>query len=181
MNKLLILNGHPSKNSLSRELCETIVAGVGKSAKLFHVSEMDFSHDLEKDMPVEPDIKRFQDALKWCDTLVIAHPLWWGGPPAKLKALFDRSLLPDFAYRYEGNKPVGLLKGKTPHLLLTSDSPAWYLKWILGNGWVKILNRQILGFVGFSKLKTTNIGPVRTMNATARQAVLEKVKAMYNT
>jgi hypothetical protein len=50
---------------------------------------------------------------------------------------------------------------------------------VLGNGWVKILNRQILGFCGFSKLQTTYIGPVRSLSNAARRAAIQRAKGMF--
>lgn len=187
MTKVLILDGHPSKKSLSDTLSLAVASGAkgkGHEAKIFRISEMDFEPDLHNGhhtaQTLEADIVAFQEALTWADTLVLVHPLWWGGPPAKLKALLDRALLPDFAFRFLPGKsiPEKLLTGKAAHLILTSDSPAWYLKW-LANGWVKTLNQQILGYCGFSKTKVTYIGPVRSMDEKGRKKAEQTASSLF--
>ncbi len=187
MSKIIILDAHPSQKSLSDTLSKAAADGAGNAGhevKPFRISAMDFETDLlhghHTAQPSEPDIVAFQQALVWADTLLLVHPLWWGGPPAKLKALFDRALLPDFAFRYLPGKttPEKLLTDKSAHLILTSDSPAWYLKW-LANGWVKTLNQQILGFCGFSKTRVTYIGPVRRMDDKARRKAALTAAALF--
>ncbi len=187
MSKIVILDGHPSQKSLSDTLALAAAKGAqnaGHEVKKFRISEMKFEPDLLNGHHVaqtlEADIVAFQEALVWADSLLLVHPLWWGGPPAKLKALFDRALLPDFAFRFLPGKaiPEKLLAGKSAHLILTSDSPAWYLK-RLANGWVKTLNQQILGYCGFSKTKVTYIGPVRTMDEKARKKASQTASSLF--
>lgn len=44
---------------------------------------------------------------------------------------------------------------------ITSDAPTVFITWIYGNGWVKVLLRQILAFCGFKDLKVNCFSPVR--------------------
>ncbi|WP_205908149.1 hypothetical protein [Rhizobium wuzhouense] len=50
-------------------------------------------------------------------------------------------------------------------------SPKFFLKWICGNGCVKVLRRQILAFCGFKDLKVKYFSPVRG----AKQEALAKM------
>jgi putative NADPH-quinone reductase len=57
--------------------------------------------------------------------------------------------------------PKPLLACRKARVVITSDTPTFFLKWIYGNGWVKVLRRQILAFGGFKDLKVKYFGPVR--------------------
>jgi putative NADPH-quinone reductase len=114
-------------------------------------------------MEWEPDLQALSEDIIWCDRLVIVHPLWWGSAPARLKGLLDRLLMPGFAFRYIEGRPLPkpLLAGRKARVVITSDTPTFFLKWFYGNGWVKVLRRQILAFCGFKDLKVMYCGPVR--------------------
>ncbi len=79
------------------------------------------------------------------------------------EALIDRVFLPRVTFQYiEGEAPPKpLTKGRKARVVITSDTPTVFLKWIYGNGWVKVLRRQILASCGFSDLKITYHAPVR--------------------
>jgi hypothetical protein len=111
--RVLVLNGHPSRSSLRAALAEEAAKAAGEAGaevRLRHLEDMIFDPDLtegcraRKDL--EPDLTAFQAALTWCRTLILVHPLWWGGPPAKLKGLFDGALLPGFAFASVEGKPL---------------------------------------------------------------------------
>lgn len=177
--RVLVLDGHPDAASY----CSALAAASAEAARargietrIIRLSELDFDpnlrHGYNKRTPLEPSLEMVREALVWCDTLVLVHPLWWGSCPAKLKGLFDRALLPEFAFRYVEGKalPKKLLTGRNARVIITSDTPGWFLRFVYGNGWVKILRRQILGFVGFGDLTVRLVGPVRG----AKPAVFEK-------
>ncbi|MGJ8569746.1 MAG: NAD(P)H-dependent oxidoreductase [Hoeflea sp.] len=168
--RVLVLDGHPDGSSYCAALAKASAEGArakGVETRLIRLSELAFDPNLEhgynKRMTLEPSLELVREALTWCDTLVLVHPLWWGSCPAKLKGLFDRALLPEFAFRYVEGKamPEKLLAGRNARVIITSDTPGWFLRYVYGNGWVKILRRQILGFVGFGDLTIRIVGPVR--------------------
>jgi NAD(P)H dehydrogenase (quinone) len=41
-------------------------------------------------LAARPDIARYVEHLRWCDTLVLVYPTWWSGQPAMLKGWLDR-------------------------------------------------------------------------------------------
>jgi len=82
--------------------------------------------------------------------------MWWGGLPAKLKGLFDRSLLPGRAFNTRETNWMGLpkpmLAGRTGRVIITSDTPGWFMRWVYSDALLRQLRNQIFGFVGI-KLK----------------------------
>ncbi|MGL4404779.1 MAG: NAD(P)H-dependent oxidoreductase, partial [Notoacmeibacter sp.] len=90
--RVLVLNGHPDKQSLNGALAETAAKASeqnGYETRIMHLGEMSFNPDLAHGynarVELEEDLLAFQEALLWCDTFVLVHPLWWGSCPAKLK------------------------------------------------------------------------------------------------
>ncbi len=59
-----------------------------------------------------------QQNVRWADHLVIGFPLWLGGAPAKLKALFEQLFRPGFAFQ------TG--RGRLPRRLLQGNPRAWW-------------------------------------------------------
>lgn len=169
-SKVLVLDGHPDGTSL----CSALAAAAAETAqargaevRLLQLSAMQFdpnlAHGYKQRQDHEPDLQAFLEAVRWCDTFILVHPLWWGAAPAKLKGLIDRVFLPGIAFAYEGDGhfPKQLFEGRTARVLITMDTPGWYLWLGYRNGWLNVLRRQILNFVGLKVTHMKTIGPVR--------------------
>lgn len=74
--------------------------------------------------PVETDFREIQEAIEWCDGLVVASPIWNFGIPANLKNVIDRC--GSFGLDSE-TRTVGQWGGKPFYLLFTGGAPhaAW--------------------------------------------------------
>jgi len=173
--KVLVVNGNPKSKSYCHELADNYIASSSKNndVRFISLSELSFEVDLTDgytgNQEVEPDLVGFQQSLLWSDHVVFILPVWWGGMPAKLKGLIDRTFLPNFAFKYQDNKslPEKLLQGRTAEVILTMDTPPFYYRWLQGNPVYKQLKYTILEFCGFKKISATYIGPV--MNSTQAQ------------
>lgn len=161
--RILVLDGHPAAPSLSAALTAAYVEGAeaaGHDVRLARLSALDFDMDFERASygeakPLEPDLERFLSDLEWCEHFVLACPMWWGGPPAKLKGLFDRALMPGRTFDSRvpaGKMPKPLLKGRTGRAMITSDTPRWFMRFVYGDAMVRQLRAQILGFVGIKPM-----------------------------
>ena len=169
-SRVLVLDGHPDATSLCAGLAVAAAEAAlarGAEVKLLHLSAMVFDPNLaggyKTRQEMEPDLVAFLDSLRWCDTLMLVHPMWWGAAPAKLKGLIDRVFLPGIAFAYEGDGhfPKKLFEGRTARVLITMDTPGWYLWLGYRNGWLNVLRRQILDFVGLKVTHMKTVGPVR--------------------
>ncbi len=171
--KVLLLLGHPdsSAETLSSQLLllyETAARKAGHEIKRFNLGEMKFDPVLHRGyravQPLEPDLKAFQEAVNWCDHLVIMYPNWWSSMPALLKGLFDRCWLPGFAFKYykEGVRArihlwKKMEKGKTARVFVLSGSHPTLL-WLFVGDYTNEIQRGVLWFVGF-KVRITRWGP----------------------
>ncbi len=184
--KILLLSANPKPQSFTESLALAYFENASKEneVKRFHLADMDFdpnlSHGYDKDQPLEESLKAFQSAITWCDHLVIITPIWWGGLPAKLKGLFDRTFLPGFAFQYEGKKalPKQLLKGKTARIVMLMDSPPWYYRLTQGAPALGQLKSATLKFVGFKSVKTNMVGPIVHSSVNFRKKWIDQVSKL---
>lgn len=181
--RILVLEGHPGPDSLCGALAASYVQGAtraGHDVKLLRLSQMQFDPDMgpgfKPEKVLEPCLAEVQAAITWCEHLVIVHPLWWGLMPAKLKGLIDRVLLPGFAFRYEPGQmvPAKLLKGRSAEVLVTSDTPPWYLRFLLWTPGYRAMRKQILEFCGFSPVRFRTFAPVHGSDEAKRKGWIGK-------
>jgi putative NADPH-quinone reductase len=111
---------------------------------------------------VPPALKPAQDDIAWAQHVVIFFPLWLGDMPALLKAFLEQVARPGFAVGPEGAQPFGHkpLSGRSARVVVTMGMPALAYRWVYRAHSVKSLERNILGFVGFSPVHETLIGTV---------------------
>lgn len=187
MKNILIINGHPNKNSFNTALAEAYKTGASTqhvTIKEIHISDLNFNPNLEfgysKRMELEPDLIDAWDKIKWADHLVWVHPVWWGSLPAKLKGFIDRLFLPGLAFSYRKNSVWWdkLLTGKTAHIITTLDQPGWYYALIYGKPSINQLKRSTLHFCGIKPVKVTYIGIIKDAPDAQRAKWLQKVEAL---
>lgn len=166
--RIYVLNGHPGETSLSQLFCETYSLAAekaGHETRISHLYDLSFDADFGEGSykslkPQEDDLKTVSDNLLWSEHIVLVTPMWWGAVPAKLKGLFDRVLLPGFAFDTRSKTATGmpkpLLSGRTARLILTSDTPDWFFWLVYGRAVVRQLRSQVFGFIGVKPLKTNH-------------------------
>jgi NAD(P)H dehydrogenase (quinone) len=165
--RIYILNGHPAESSLNRALAEAYAAAArdaGHEVSLTHLHGLAFDPDFEfagysNPKSLEPALEQVMADIAWSEHMVVTTPMWWGGLPAKLKGLFDRALLPGTAFDTRETDwmgmPIPMLKGRTGRIIVTSDTPGWFMRWIYRNAMLRQLRDQILGFVGIKPARVT--------------------------
>lgn len=188
--KIVLLLGHPDSVGLNNELAtayEKSARDAGHEVTRFDIGSMQFDPILHKGyramQELEPDLKRFQEAVMACDHFVIVHPIWWVGMPALLKGLFDRCWLPGSAFRYikmkSGKRTIfwhRLMRGKTARIIVTSGTQPLLVKFLPGN-----VNAQlkwgILWFAGF-KTRTLWLGPSENVPEPRKDKWLKKAATL---
>lgn len=183
MPNVLVLNGHPLHPSFSAAVADhyaAILSAQGVDIERLDLAQMTIP-DLttRKPGPAEMtgDVARFWSAMQRADHVVIVHPLWWGGMPAKLKALFDIGLQAGAAYKYRNRHPLplGLLKGRSVRLLVTSDTPNWFMALGYGNAHFKAMRNQIFAFIGLRPIRSTHLSVMRHASPEKRAKLLDRV------
>ena len=186
-NKILIICGHPDKESFNYGLVKAYKSGVIKSGAEFKeilISELNFNLNLKfgyrKQTQLEPDLIKAQEKIKWANHIVWIYPVWWGGVPAIMKGFLDRVLLPGFAFKKRENSVWWdkFLIGKTARIICTLDQPAWYYKWIYGSPSHKAMKKLTMNFVGINKVRITTIGPIRLSKDEYRKKWLKKIEKL---
>jgi len=163
MSAALIIDGHPSPDSLTASLAAAYAAGHG-DARVLAVRDLDFDqnlrHGYRDHMPLEPDLADAKRALHAAKRIVIVTPLWWGSTPALLKGFLDRALLPREEYTYRGSLPQGLLTGRTGRIILLADTPAIAVPFT-GLPVVRQLRRNTLALCGVRDVRVNRLLGVR--------------------
>lgn len=165
--RIFILNGHPAESSLNRTLAEAYADAArdaGHDVRITHLNDLSFDPDygfggFKEWKPLEPALEGVADDIEWSEHVVLTTPMWWGGPPAKLKGLFDRAFLPGRFYDTRESNWIGMPKpmmsGRTGRMIVTSDTPGWFLHWVYRNAMLRQLRDQVFGFVGIRPARIT--------------------------
>lgn len=101
MKKILLINGHPDKESYCNGLAEAYKKGVlttNAELKEIVIADLKFNANLQygyrKRTELEPDLLEAWDKILWADHLVWVYPVWWASYPAIMKGFIDRLFSP---------------------------------------------------------------------------------------
>lgn len=183
MKNILLLNGNPKPSSFSHHLSDTyeVAAREYATVRRFNVADMDFdpnlAHGYDQVQPLEACLSDFQSAITWADHIVLISPIWWGGLPGKLKGLIDRTFLPGFAFKFEGDQPepIQLLKEKTARVVLTMDAPDSFAQ-EQAQPILQQLDRFTFQFCGISEAEVNLFGSVIMSDELQRDRWLKTVQ-----
>lgn len=184
MRQVLVINGHPDKQSYNYALSEAYKSGANKTNAIIdtiNISELDFNPNLRfgyrQRTELEPDLKDAIEKLKNANHIVWFFPLWWAGYPAIMKGFIDRTFLPGITFDFEEGKelPIGLLKGKSASVFITSDTPEWYDKEVMQQPVLNQLKKGTLEYCGVSPVNVNYISTITDSNEEFRKEWLNKI------
>lgn len=187
--KILVILGHPDKDSFCGTLARTYVESAmasGSEVRELQLGELKFDPILWKGynriQELEPDLVKAQELIQWSNHMVFVYPNWWGTMPALLKGFFDRVFLPGFAFKYRDNSAFWdkLLAGRTAQLIVTMDTPPWYYRLIYRRPGHNEMKRTILGFCGIKVVRITELAIVRNSVPQMREkwvSIVERLGA----
>jgi len=187
MKKILIINGHPNKESFNYALVDSYKKGAlnsGAEVEEIVIANLKFNPNLEfgyqKRMELEPDLLAAWEKIQWAEHLVWVHPVWWGGLPAITKGFIDRLFLPGLVFKPRENSVWWdkLLKGKTAHIITTLDQPSWYYRLFFARPSVNQLKKTVLEYCGVKPVKVTYVGIIKTSDEKKRKKWLQKIEIL---
>lgn len=169
--RIVVVQGHP--DAAGGHFCHAL-------AEAYATGAAEAKHELEEiavaalDLPLlrrrddwesgEPpsSVQAVQEALRRADHLLLVYPLWLGTMPALLKGFLEQLLRPGFAFRYPQGRgfPQKLLKGKSARIVVTMGMPALFYRLYFRAHSLRSLERNILGFCGFSPVWHDLVGSV---------------------
>lgn len=190
--KVLIINGHPRKESFVTAIAEQYAVGAkeaGHEVEILHLSEINleqylsYQHSSINPLDYRDELTAIHSKILWADHYVFAYPIWWGLPPALLKVFIEVAFAPKVAFKYLPPKNgivrwEKLLKGRSAQLLVTADAPPWFVRYVRGAADERAMKRSILGYCGVKPTKTAYFGSVKTSTPSIRGVWLKKAKRL---
>lgn len=168
--RIVLFSGHPDAGShrLNHALLDAYAQGAqeaGHELRRIDVATLDFpllrSQDDWEYGSVPPALEQAQSDIAWAEHLVFFFPLWLGDMPALLKGFLEQVARPGFAFhREEGNPFKKALGGRSARVVVTMGMPALVYRVYFRSHSTKLLERNILGFVGIAPIHVTLIGMV---------------------
>ena len=182
--RILIINGHPNKDSYNTALTEAYKKGaLFSKAKVdvINISDLNFEafQTQFKDYDAPEDLKKSRELIKTADHIVWIYPIWWYAMPALLKAFIEQTFMTGFAFEYlKSDKMLKwnkFLKGKTTSIISTMDAPPWYYNLIIKNPGGKFL-KESMKFCGIKFKSKMYFGSVKLSSEKQRKNWLQKVE-----
>ncbi|MFZ5939918.1 MAG: NAD(P)H-dependent oxidoreductase [Bacteroidota bacterium] len=170
MKKVLIIQGHPNRDSLSNRIQLAYEEGVreaGGEVRTLVIRDLDFQPILfmgyKRTEALEEDIIHAQQEVSWADHLVFIYPNWWGTYPAIFKGFIDKVLWPGFAFAYRSGRgwPEQKLKGKSARVFVTMDSSRWTYFIRQGAPGHRAMKNATLNFVGIRPVRFKTFSRIR--------------------
>ncbi len=128
--KYLIIYAHPNPKSFNhaiKEKIETKLKSEGNEVETRDLYAFGFDPVLKgadlvafKAGKTPEDIRKEQDYIRACETIIFIHPIWWFGQPAVLKGYIDRVFSYGFAYTSDKNGLKGLFTDKRAVIINTT-------------------------------------------------------------
>jgi len=186
MKKIFIVNGNPDSSGITSALTLSYESGAktgGHDARSINLGDSEFDPVLHKGykevQELEPALVEVRENIKWADHIVIFYPNWWGTMPALLKGMFERVLLPGFAFSFGKGDGTWekLLEGRSAHVFVTMDNDPKEAREIYGDC-SDTIKKAMLEFCGISPVTVSELGPIRTMNEEEKENLKEKMSEL---
>lgn len=185
MKKILVINGHPNKDSFNSVIAHTYIKSAleaGSEVRYIAIGELDFNPNLQfgyrQRMELEPDLVKALEDIQWSEHQIWIHPLWWLGMPAIMKGFFDRTFLPGITFKSNKNGlSEGLLNGRTGRIITTAGdlSIDIYEEIYKSSGLVQ-LKKGILEYCGISSIEDHFIGPLYELDENDRKKWISQIE-----
>ncbi|WP_029903186.1 NAD(P)H-dependent oxidoreductase [Prevotella sp. 10(H)] len=180
-----IVFSHPWHGSFNKAILDTITAKLAQVNRPYQVIDLykdNFNPVFtEEELAVynqgkalDPLITKYHEYIAKSDEMVFIFPNWWNTMPAILKGFFDKVLLKDFAFNYEGGFNP-LLKIDKALVITTSEKPSPNFKNAIENGFIG----DMLNPVGIRNAKWLTCEGTSKGTDEDRLNFLEKVEKAF--
>ncbi len=140
--RLHVVFAHPSRRSFSASVLKAFQQGITEAGHTHTLSDLyaigfeplmdetEYRREIsvEPDTPPPPDVLSEQVLVNAADALVFVFPLWWSDCPAMLKGWFDRVLTNGWAYSYQDDERVSLIRPRRALLLCSAGHTRQHLE-----------------------------------------------------
>lgn len=187
MPRITVIHANPDPESFGRALSTAYASAAraaGHEVRDVVLSELVFDpilhHGYRVIQPLEADLERAQEDIKWAEHLVFQYPTWWGSPPALLKGFLDRVFLPGWAFKYRdhGSFWDKLLADRSARLIVTMDAPGFYDLLAYRASSRRAMSHAVLRFCGVKPVRVTTFSSVKASKPVKREAWLNRVRAL---
>ncbi len=173
---------HPWHGSFNKAILDAITKKLGDENQKYHVIDLhkdNFNPVFgEEELAVynegkalDPLITEYQKKIAETDQLIFIFPNWWNTIPAILKGFFDKVLLKDFAFNYEGGFNP-LLDIPKSLVITTSEHPSANFEYFITHCFAE----DMLASVGIKNMKWLSCIGTTHGGDENRREFLEKVK-----
>ena len=185
MARIVIIVGHALRGTYCEALAEAYRRGAESArheVSLFNTATMTFDPILRGGyrtlQPLEPDLAAARTAIQAADHLVLIFPLWLGTLPAIFKGFLERVIQPDIFEPAKTGRFATPWKGKSARVVITMGMPGFVYRWYYGAHALKMLKRNILGFVGIAPMRSTIHGMIEGVSPERRQRWLADMESL---
>lgn len=140
------------------------------------------SDDTAFTVGADPLVSVHRRELASADTLVVAHPNWWGKPPAIMAGWMDRVIVAGVAYQLRSatSEPVCLLPLRRLVVLNTGDTPLEREVRVFGDPLAAIWERCVGTYLGGATTTRLLASPMGGSSVEQRQAWLAQARSLVS-
>lgn len=186
--RVLLIQGHPDTGAghLCGALEEAYAAGGregGHELRRTAIGALEFpllrSQEEWEHGSLPAGLRQAQEDILWAEHIVFFFPLWLGDMPALVKGFLEQVARPGFAFTRDGKNPFAKkgLKGRSARLVVTMGMPAVVYRVYFRAHGIKLLRRNILGFVGIAPVGDTLIGMAGALKPRQAARWLDRMRA----
>ena len=126
----------------------------------------------------DPLTTRHRRELYTADTLVVAHPNWWGKPPAIMAGWIDRVIVAGVAYRLDSaeGEPTCLLRLQRLIVLNTGDTAPERESKVFGDPLSAIWERCVGAYLGDATVERLLASPLSGSSPEQRETWLARAR-----
>jgi FMN-dependent NADH-azoreductase len=115
------------------------------------------------------------DEIKQADSIVLTTPMYNFGIPATLKAWIDLISRVGVTFQYTTDGPVGLIKGKTVDIVITTGGAPLHSPVDFVTGYLK----QVFGFIGIEDINIIGADRMNVDADSSYQKALDQIEQHY--